>query len=264
MAKILVMTDLHLTLEGETIIGLDPGARLAQGLAHAVRVHPDADRLILMGDLTHHGRGAEYARLKSLLTALPWPVTLMIGNHDNRAAFRAAFPDAATDENGFVQSVTDAGDVRLVCLDTHEIRPSVQHAGRLCPQRMDWLTRTLAADTRPCLVFLHHPPFATGFTGMDGIGLLNAAELRATLAAHANVAHVFAGHIHRTITASVDGLPVTVFKSPCHQMPMLLGAPGFGHSVAEPGAYGIILTVGADVVVHFEDFTLPAGEVGQH
>ena len=68
----------------------------------------------------------------------------------------------------------------------------------------------------------------------------------------------------RTITASVDGLPVTVFKSPCHQMPMLLGAPGFGHSVAEPGAYGIILTDGADVVVHFEDFTLPAGEVGQH
>ena len=178
MAKILVMTDLHLTPEGETIIGLDPGARLAQGLAHAAREHPDADRLILMGDLTHHGRGAEYARLKSLLSALPWPVTLMIGNHDNRAAFRAAFPGTATDENGFVQSVTDAGDVRLVCLDTHEIRPRVQHAGRLCPQRMDWLTRTLAADTRPCLVFLHHPPFATGFAGMDGIGLLNAAELR--------------------------------------------------------------------------------------
>ena len=55
MAKILVMTDLHITPEGQSIIGLDPGQRLADGLAHAARVHPDADRLVLMGDLTHHG-----------------------------------------------------------------------------------------------------------------------------------------------------------------------------------------------------------------
>jgi len=37
MRKILVFTDLHLLPEGETLIGLDPGARLRQGLGHALR-----------------------------------------------------------------------------------------------------------------------------------------------------------------------------------------------------------------------------------
>ena len=88
-------------------------------------------------------------------------------------------------------------------------------------------------------------------------------EMRRDLLASGPVTHVFAGHIHRTITATVDGLPMTVFKSPCHQMPMVLGAEGSGHSVPEPGAYGILTTRGPNVVVHFEDFTLPETEVGQ-
>ena len=264
MAKILVMTDLHMTPEGARIIGLDPAARLAAGLAHAARVHPDADRLVLMGDLTHHGAPEEYARLQALLDNLPWPVTLMIGNHDTRATFRAAFPGVPVDPGGFVQSAVDLEDVRLVCLDTHETAPEPEHSGRLCPARLDWLKATLDRDDRPCLVFLHHPPFDTGFTGMDRIGLVNAPELRRVLLSRPQVAHVFAGHVHRTICATIEGLPVTVFKSPCHQMPMLLGEEGSGHSVDEPGAYGIVLTQGGNVVVHFEDFTLPRQDVGHY
>ena len=97
---------------------------------------------------------------------------------------------------------------------------------------------------------------------MDGIALRNPDALRDVLKT-GPVAHLFAGHVHRTITASIDGLSMTIFKSTCHQMPMLLGQEGFGHSVDEPGAYGIILTDGADVVVHFEDFTLPKQAVVQ-
>ena len=117
MSKLLIMTDLHLTVPPATIIGLDPGARLAQGLAHAAQHHADADRLILMGDLTHHGKPAQYARLRPLLEGLPWPVSLMIGNHDDRRKFRAAFPEAP-DAGGFVQSITDLPDIRLITLDT--------------------------------------------------------------------------------------------------------------------------------------------------
>ena len=165
------------------------------------------------------------------------------------------------DAGGFVQCSLDLGPVRLICLDTHDPTPDPHHSGHLCPARLDWLDRTLGAADRPCLIFLHHPPFDSGFTGMDRIGLTNAAELRALLARHPRVAHVFAGHIHRTITATVDGVPITVFKSPCHQMPMLLGEEGSGHSVDEPGAYGIVLADKAGVVVHFEDFTRPQCDV---
>lgn len=257
MSKLLILTDLHLTVPPETIIGLDPMARLRAGLEHAARVHPDADRLILTGDLTHHGLPAEYERLRMALRDLPWPVTPLLGNHDRRAAYLAAFPETPLSPGGYVQTEVDLPDVRLITLDTLDEEAEVEHAGRLCQARLDWLETALdGAQGKPCLLFLHHPPFATGFTGMDAIGLSNAAELLQRIKGR-NIAHVFAGHVHRTITATIGGQSITVFKSPCHQMPMLLGESGSGHSVDEPGAYGIVLTRGADVVVHTEDFTLP-------
>jgi 3',5'-cyclic AMP phosphodiesterase CpdA len=264
MSKILLFTDIHITPPGKTIIGLDPAARFAEGLAHAARMHPDADRMIVMGDLTHFGSTAEYARLKPLLEGLPWPVTLMIGNHDRRRRFRAAFPDAPTDPDGFIQTVIDLPEARLITLDSVDETGKPEHSGYICPIRMDWLSAALdGAKGQPCLIFIHHPAFDTDFTGMDRIGLRNAQELRAVLKG-STTAHVFAGHIHRTITASIDGMAMTVIKSPCHQMPMMLAVDGSGHSVDEPGAYGIILLRGQDVVVHFEDFTLPGTPVSTY
>ena len=258
MSKILVMTDLHLTVPPETIIGLDPGARLAQGLTHAARHHADADRLILMGDLTHHGQAAQYDRLAGLLTDLPWPVTLMIGNHDRRDVFRTAFPEVPTDANGHVQNIIDLPDIRLICLDTVDEAAEIEHSGRLCPARMGWLQAAL--DTAPdhgAIVFMHHPPVVTGFTGMDEIGLSNQAEIRAAMHDHPALRHVFAGHVHRTISASMGRVPVAIFKGTCHQMPMCLGQPDHSLSVDEPAAYGIIIAGPRDIVVHSEDFTLP-------
>lgn len=262
MSKILVMTDLHLTEAPETIIGLDPGARLAQGLAHAARHHPDAERLILMGDLTHHGRAAQYDRLAGLLTDLPWPVTPMIGNHDRRAAFRAGFPETPVDADGHVQSIIDLPDIRLICLDTVDETAEIEHSGRLCDARMAWLKTALnEAPDHGAIVFMHHPPVDTGFTGMDEIGLSNREEVRAAMQAHPALRHVFAGHVHRTISISMGRVPVAIFKSTCHQMPMCLGEADHSLSVDEPGAYGIVVTGPRDIVVHSEDFTLPAQAV---
>lgn len=263
MSKILVMTDLHLTEAGEQIIGLDPAKRFALCLSHAARAHPDADGLILTGDLAHRGTHVAYATLKKHLENAPWPVHMTLGNHDNRDVFKSVFPDAPCDPNGFVQTCLDLDDVRLILLDTLDEQAAIRHSGRLCTQRLDWLQSVLSdANDKPCLLLLHHPPFATGFSGMDAIGLTNAADLRDILK-DSPVVHVLAGHIHRTITATFDTIPMTTFKSPCHQMPMVLGAHGSGHSVDEPGAYGIILTQGADVVVHFEDVGLPVHDTEQ-
>ncbi|MEM9247521.1 MAG: metallophosphoesterase, partial [Pseudomonadota bacterium] len=220
MRKILVATDLHLLPSGETLIGLDPAARLGAVLSDAVAHHPDAERLVLLGDLTHHGTPEEYGRLTPLLRDLPWPVSFLIGNHDDRRAFKAAVPEAPVDDNGFVQSIVDFDDLRLVTLDTHDPDARPLHSGRLCAQRLHWLDWALAtAGARPCLVFMHHPPIEVGMTGMDRIALQDAGTVRQRLK-DAGVRHAFAGHIHRTITATVDDLSVTIFRSPCHQMPM--------------------------------------------
>jgi 3',5'-cyclic AMP phosphodiesterase CpdA len=259
MQKILVFTDLHLLPEGETLIGLDPGARLAQGLAHATDAHPDAAHVILTGDLTHNAAPEEYARLHGVLSDCSIPISLMVGNHDRRAPFLKVFPETPTTAQGHVQKVIALDTHRLILLDTLNEYAADTHSGILCEDRLNWLDERLteAAGT-PCILFTHHPVFMTGFKGMDWIGLKSIAELSALLARHDNVVQVISGHVHRMIQGAINGIPAAVFKSPCHQMPMALGFQDPRLSVAEPGAYGIVLLSDEGVVVHTEDFTLPA------
>lgn len=259
MNKLLVLTDLHIVPEGETVMGLDPGARLTAVLNHALARHADATALIITGDLTHHGTGAEYRRLAGLLAGLPLPVILMIGNHDRRAPFQAAFADAPRSESGHVQGILDLPHHRIITLDTLDGPPYPRghHAGRLCDARLAWLKAALAgAQGRTCLVFAHHPPFPVGIPGMDAIALAEGDALLAMLAAHRPV-HLFCGHVHRTISGSAGGVGWTMFKSTCHQGPLDLTTPDSSLSIDEPGAYGVLLLPPGGVIAHSED-VLPA------
>ena len=255
ITKLLVFTDLHLLGEGETIIGLDPSARFAEGLAHALAQHPDAARLVLMGDLTHHGRTIQYAELERLLQGVPLPITYMLGNHDNRRVFHTRFPQAEVTAQGHVQQMVDIGSACLITLDTLDPESEPHHAGLLCADQLEWLERALAwADGRNVVVAMHHPPVMTGFPGMDRIALQQPEILQAILGGYKGMLHVICGHVHRTISGRSRGLSFTCFKSPCHQQPMTLGAAETDHSVDEPGAYGILLCSPDGIIAHTEDF----------
>ncbi|WP_417244470.1 metallophosphoesterase, partial [Celeribacter sp.] len=90
--KIIHITDTHLMPAGETLYGLDPSARLKRVLDDVVQSQADADLVVLTGDLTQDGNPLAYAQLGKLLADLPMPVRLLLGNHDARENFRAAFP----------------------------------------------------------------------------------------------------------------------------------------------------------------------------
>ncbi|AKS45634.1 3',5'-cyclic AMP phosphodiesterase CpdA [Octadecabacter temperatus] len=255
MEKILALTDLHLRGAGQTIIGLDPTARLREALDAALNDHPDAKALILMGDLTHSGRSEEYETLREILQDCPIPVTYMLGNHDLRAPFRTAFPDAPVTPQGHVQHIIDLPDHRIITLDTHQADVEPHHAGFLCEDRLAWLDAALeGADGRLPLVFTHHPPHAVGLPGMDAIALTNGDALLERLA-HAK-AHLFCGHVHRTISGQASGVPFTMFKSTCHQAPLDLIAADSTLSNAEPAAYGLLLLSKGGVIAHSEDVGL--------
>ena len=258
MQKVLVFTDLHILPDGGTIIGLDPAARFELALDHALAHHPDAARIVIAGDLTHTGAPAEYARLRALLSDCPLPVSLMLGNHDRRDAFNAAFPDHPRMAEGFCQQWHDLGDHRLILLDTLDEHAPDLHSGWLCPARLDWLDAALSgAAGRHVTIFTHHPPIDTGFAAMDDIGLRNRDALLSRLTRHGTVAQIISGHIHRAISGSAAGLPTAIFKSPCHQMPMQLDSPDCHLSIDEPGAYGLLLMMKTGVVVHAQDVGLP-------
>jgi 3',5'-cyclic-AMP phosphodiesterase len=175
MTKLIVLTDLHMVPTGCTIIGLDPYIRLQSAISHINRFHADADGVVVMGDITNDGDSVSYARVKQLLAKLRPPCHAMIGNHDDRAEFRAAFPLAPVDPHGFVQSVVELADVRLILLDT--VMPG-QVGGRLCDDRLAWLETQLSdGQGRAALIFMHHPLHDVGFAGMDAQRLPNNACL---------------------------------------------------------------------------------------
>lgn len=255
--KFLVFTDLHITRAGDDIIGLDPLARFEDGLRHALANHGDADRIVITGDLTHDGHPEQYERLKSVMDNVDLPVTYLMGNHDHRDDFCAAFGSSLRSETGFIQSVERYEHITLIALDTLDETADPAHSGRLCADRLAWLETQLEhSHGGPIILALHHPPFDTGFAGMDRIALQNASELFALLNRFPNTVQIIAGHIHRTISGSIAGIPVSIFKSPCHQMPMMLGRAGSAHSVDEPGAYGIVLAGPDGIIIHTEDFAI--------
>jgi len=125
-AKLLLMSDIHITEPGTQIIGLDPSARFRRCLDHAAQHHADAAHLCLMGDLTHHGGVSQYKVLKQCLAGQPFPVTLMLGNHDRRKAFAEVFPELAA---GFRHGRHRFGDTDCPILTRWMNKPTTGTAG---------------------------------------------------------------------------------------------------------------------------------------
>lgn len=260
MLQFIHLTDPHLAPPGETLYGLDPAARLRAAIADIARRHgPDgptpAAFAVLTGDLTHHGQADSYALLREILADLPMPAHLLLGNHDERDAFRAAFPDAPVDPDGFVQSVLDTPEARLVMLDTKW--PGTA-AGGLCARRLVWLKARLEETAADVLLFLHHPPMPVGIHKMDQIPLLHARELAEVLEPHrGRIRHLFHGHLHRPLAGSWRGIPLSSLRATSHQIALDLQEMPVVPGSHEPPAYALVRVTEDHVVVHTHDFLDP-------
>ena len=253
--KVLVLTDTHVSNHGSLVKGKDNYVLLRRTLDKAEHDHPDAECMVISGDLVHWGGPGEYAAFRECLENRPWPVHLMLGNHDNRQKFCEAFANHPRTHSGHIQQSIDVGNWRLVLLDSHdETFTAPVHSGILCAERMNWLRKQLdEAAEKNVVVFIHHPPMRTFFDGMDDIGLRNSTELLELLNSYGNVRQIISGHIHRTISGVTSGLPITVLKSTSHQSPLALGNSSTDLNNDEPPAFGIVLLHDGGVTIHTED-----------
>jgi Icc protein len=248
--KLIQITDLHLVAPGSTLFDSDPGERLHLCLENIVKHHSDADLVVITGDLAHNGDPAPYAVLREALASFPLPTRLLIGNHDNRANFRACFPDAQVDDNGFVQSALDTAHGRLLFLDTHQ--PGT-HAGHYCQQRLNWLASQCEAAQGPIYLFMHHPAGLVAYRPMDALRQLDAAELTKIVRSH-DVRHIFAGHVHRPISGTWGGVPFCTLRGLNHQVWLDFSVEEGLVCSLEPPAYAIILIDNDSTIVHLHDF----------
>lgn len=250
--KFLQISDTHLVARDEDLFFANPLGRLADCVDHINRNHADAEVCVITGDLAHWGEDDAYSHLKRVLDRLTVPLELVIGNHDIREKFTAAFPAQSLDENGFVQSVRQTPAGRFILLDTVQ---AGTHAGHFCEDRQDWLRDQLkAAGDEPCFLFMHHHPVPVHVASMDTIGLMDGPAFGEILKQYRDrIAHIFFGHCHLPLSGSCYGIPFSSVTSTNH--PLLADFNNRKISIAdtEP-AYAVVFAEPESVVVHFEEF----------
>ncbi len=244
------ISDPHVVSEGALAYGRVDTRHMLQRCVRKILALPRLpDALVATGDLTDHGTVEEYELLAELLAPLSMPIYLVAGNHDDRRALQSVFSKQAhlVGEDGFVQYAVDGFDVRLVVLDT-----TVPGApgGQLCERRLRWLDRTLTESDRPTIIAQHHPPFATGLSIMDRMGLADPHAEAAVVSRHGHVQCVISGHFHRTIQVRFAGTVASVCPSTAHQLTLDLTPGADIRFTLEPAAFQLHLWNGEQVVTH--------------
>ena len=244
-------SDLHVMAAGRNHYGVDAAAGLERCIAHLCALDAPPDLLVVSGDLVDAGTPAEYARLRGMLSRVRVPLCLMPGNHDRRGPLRQTFGDHDYLGNGGrIHYHRDVRGLRVIALDSViEGRDS----GDLDDAQLQWLENLLHEQPgQAVLVFLHHPPVATGFSRMDRIALDGASAelLGRIIGSHSQVRAVLCGHVHRSVQAAWRGALVSVCPSTAFQARLRLGPGKFEAALDEPPAYQLHYWDGQRLATH--------------
>ena len=207
------ISDTHIDLDGPN------GAARFRNLECCVedinRLDPLPDVAIHTGDLTQHGKAAEYDAARRILGALRCPLYVAAGNRDDRVAIQEAFPaaDYLLPDTPFVQYRVETFPVRLIAVDTLSGK---SNQGDFCQIRAASLRAALAEDTtKPAVIFMHHPPFVVHeldypvqFESWESVDSMSWA-----LDGQRHVVGIFCGHTHRNAAGEVAEVPVSSMPS---------------------------------------------------
>lgn len=248
------ISDPHLSVpDAELWGGYVPDLAFAAVIERVAALRPRPDFVWLTGDLAENGTADEYANGRALLAALDLPAAAIPGNHDTRAGLVAGLADTGIriGAGPFLHLAVDDFPVRMIGLDSKGA--DGESAGRLSPDRLDWLARRLAeAPDRPTALFLHHPPFVTGLPAPDASRCLDGDALAALVARHPNVRLVGAGHVHRAIHRPWAGTVASVCPAVAWAVPLDLAADARPRLEAQNPGFQLHLWTGDGFVTQTE------------
>jgi len=214
---ILHVSDTHF-VENDALLheSVDSDANLAQMFDDFARSGARPEAIIFTGDLADAGQPEAYQRLRELVepaaAAVGAEVIWVMGNHDERGAFRAGLLDQEPTVES-IDRVFDINGLRIIALDS---TVPGQHYGEITDEQLEWLAAELATPSPDgTLIALHHPPVPSP------LGLLALVELRdqhklAAVIEGTDVRAVLGGHLHYSTLSTFAGVPVSVASATCY------------------------------------------------
>jgi Icc protein len=214
---LLHLSDPHLLGGPDPLYGVvDSEARLTQLFEEVKASGAKPEAVIFTGDLADKGHPEAYVKLRAIVEPacedLGAEVIWAMGNHDNRANFRAGLldqpgNDAPVDNSYFINGL------RVITLDTSV--PGYHH-GELSDAQLEWLGRELDTPAPDgTILALHHPPVPSVLDLSVLVELRDQSSLAAVVR-NSDVRTILAGHLHYSSTATFAGIPVSVASATCY------------------------------------------------
>ncbi|MGI9824058.1 phosphodiesterase [Agromyces sp. Marseille-Q5079] len=276
------VSDTHLLAGGRRLGGVaDTVGALAQTASQLSRLGAGLDAIVVTGDVADLGEPDAYGRVRAVLEPLAAAagaeLVWVMGNHDERAAFRTELlarrsadgsASDAAESDAPVNHVVDLDGLRIVALDSTV--PGYHH-GELAPATLDWLDRVLDDPSpRGTVLALHHAPIPTPVALMDVLELRGQDRL-AAIVRDRGVRLILGGHLHYATNGSFAGIPVAVAGATAYTIDVsapsrsLVGVDGgrsftlvhlfddtVTTSVVPIGANRVVSELGADFLAELE------------
>ncbi len=256
------LTDTHVVADPSLHeLYVDNNERLRAAVASLNGEDPRPDLVLLTGDLTNTGSDDEYEVLAELIGTLELPVLAVPGNHDTRDGIRRIFPHLSWADADHASCVTDLDvgndSMRFIGLDS--TLPGLPGA-EFDAERERWLVDAIDGAPGRVALALHHPPFATGIQWMDSNGFIGLDRLEHVLREHP-VERILSGHIHRSMTATVAGIPAVTCPSTIHHVDLDLATDAPVSLIVDPPAYALHLITESGWVSHQRFFNTGAARI---
>ncbi|SFP70371.1 3',5'-cyclic AMP phosphodiesterase CpdA [Amycolatopsis rubida] len=207
---IVQISDTHIVPEGALLHDkVDTTANLTAALAGAEALG-NVKVVVLTGDLADTADQAAYRRLRAIVdeftTRSGIPVLYMMGNHDERAAFRTGLLGEEPSIEPYDHSSEHDG-LRVIVMDS---TVPGHHYGECTPEQLDWLRTELATPAPAGTVLaLHHPPMPMAVPLMEELGFRGIDELAGVIRG-TDVRIVLSGHAHHAAATVLAGIPVWI------------------------------------------------------
>lgn len=266
------VSDTHLLHGGAPLGGVaDTVGALEQTVAQLARLGDRLDAVVVTGDVADLGEPDAYriarATLEPLAQSTGARLVWVMGNHDERPAFRTALLDEAPSDSP-VHGVIDLGGLRVVALDT---TVAGFHHGGVDDETLAWLDDVLTEPApEGTILAMHHAPISTPLALMDLLELRGQDDL-ADVVHGRDVRLILGGHLHYPTSGTFAGIPVSVAGATAYTMDLsappreLLGVDGgrsltlvhLGEdsvvtSVVPIGPFPVVTSFGEDFLAEIE------------
>lgn len=214
---ILHISDTHFVADNDLLHGsVDSDENLRQLFRDFVKAQVKPEAMVFTGDLADTGRPDAYVRLRNIVEPVAEEfgakIIWVMGNHDERAAFRAGLLDSDAGQES-VDMVHDVNGLRIIALDSTV--PGLHH-GEISDEQLEWLSSVLATPApHGTLIALHHPPVPSPLEIMSMVELREQSRLEKVIAG-TDVRGILAGHLHYSTFSTFAGVPVSVASATCY------------------------------------------------